>query len=37
MRLTYGNKLGGVPRSNIPAPEEEKRYSPIRNSNGKNY
>lgn len=29
MRSTYGNKLGGVPRTNIPAPDSEERYSPI--------
>jgi hypothetical protein len=34
MRLTYGNTLGGVPRSNIPAPAEEIRYSPIKNEDG---
>lgn len=34
MRSTYGNKLGGVPRTNIPAPEAEKRLSPIRKADG---
>ena len=35
MRLTYGNKLGGVPTSNIRnARPEEIRYSPIKNQDG---
>jgi hypothetical protein len=34
MRSTYGNKLGGVPRTNIPAPDDEKRYSPILKADG---
>jgi len=34
MRSTYGNKLGGVPRTNIPAPEDEKRYSRILKADG---
>lgn len=34
MRLTYGNKLGGVPRTNIRVPEDEPRYSPILNQDG---
>lgn len=34
MRSTYGNKLGGVPRTNIPAPDDEKRYSPILKDDG---
>lgn len=34
MRLTYGNKLGGVPRTNIRVPEDETRYSPILNEDG---
>lgn len=34
MRLTYGNKLGGIPRSNIPVPDDEIRYSPIKNQDG---
>jgi hypothetical protein len=34
MRSTYGNKLGGIPRTNIPASEDEKRLSPIRKADG---
>lgn len=34
MRSTYGNKLGGVPRTNIPAPDDEKRFSPIKKDDG---
>jgi hypothetical protein len=34
MRLTYGNKLGGIPRTNIQVPEDEARYSPILNEDG---
>jgi hypothetical protein len=34
MRSTYGNKLGGIPRSNVPVPANEKRYSPILKQNG---
>jgi len=34
MRLTYGNKLGGVPRTNIRVPEDETRYSPVLNEDG---
>ena len=35
MRLTYGNKLGGIPRSSIIAPDDEIRYSPtIKNADG---
>jgi hypothetical protein len=34
MRLTYGNKLGGIPRTNIPVPEDEKRYNSILNADG---
>lgn len=34
MRLTYGNKLGGIPRSNVRVPDDEIRYSPIKNSDG---
>jgi hypothetical protein len=34
MRSTYGNKLGGVPRTNIPSPEDETRYSPILKADG---
>lgn len=35
MRLTYGNKLGGIPKSNIPVPDEEIRYSIKKDSDGK--
>lgn len=34
MRSTYGNKLGGVPRSNIQVPADEIRYSPILKTDG---
>jgi hypothetical protein len=34
MRSTYGNKLGGVPRSNIQVPPDEIRYSPILKADG---
>lgn len=34
MRSTYGNKLGGVPRSNIQIPPDEVRYSPLVKANG---
>jgi hypothetical protein len=34
MRLTYGNKLGGIPRTNIEVPDDEIRYSPILNEDG---
>lgn len=34
MRLTYGNKLGGIPKSSIPAADDEIRYSPIKNTDG---
>ena len=34
MRQTYGNKLGGIPRSNIRIADDEIRYSPIKNADG---
>jgi hypothetical protein len=34
MRSTYGNKLGGIPRSNVRVPAEETRYSPVLKSDG---
>ena len=34
MRLTYGNKLGGIPRTNIPVPDDEKRYNTKLNDDG---
>lgn len=34
MRSTYGNKLGGIPRSNVRVPADETRYSPVLKSDG---
>ena len=34
MRSTYGNKLGGIPRSNIRVPADETRYSTVLKPDG---